>query len=61
MGVMTLLTQFGVYGGLAFAAGRSSDLLVSNPRATLLVGRAAGVLLIAIAALTAWRGWSVSS
>ncbi|HEV3044893.1 MAG TPA: LysE family translocator [Roseiarcus sp.] len=61
MGVMTLLTQFGVYGGLAFAAGRSSDLLVSNPRATLLVGRAAGVLLIAIAAMTAWRGWSVSS
>jgi threonine/homoserine/homoserine lactone efflux protein len=58
MGVMTVVMQFGVYGGLALAAGQSRDLLVSNPRATIFVGRAAGVLLIAVAAFTAWHGWT---
>jgi threonine/homoserine/homoserine lactone efflux protein len=58
MGIMTLAMQFAIYGGLALAAGKSRDFLVSNPRATTWVGRAAGILLVAIAALTAWRGWS---
>lgn len=58
MGVMTLLLQFAIYGGLALAAGRSRDLLVANPRATIIVGRAAGALLVAIAAWTAWHGWA---
>jgi threonine/homoserine/homoserine lactone efflux protein len=58
MGAMTIATQFGVYGGLAFAAGKSRDFLLSNPRATMIVGRAAGCLLIGVAALTAWRGWT---
>jgi threonine/homoserine/homoserine lactone efflux protein len=52
--------QFAVYGGLALAAGRSRDLLVSSPKATIFVGRAAGVLLIVVAAFTAWRGWTVA-
>lgn len=56
MGAMTVATQFAVYGGLAVAAGRSRDLLVDNPRATALVGRAAGWLLVAVAGLTAWHG-----
>jgi len=60
MGVMTLAMQFGIYGGFALAAGRSRDFLVSNPRATLLIGRASGILLIIVAALTAWRGWAVA-
>lgn len=58
MGVMTLLMQFAVYGGLALAAGRSRDLLVANPRATIITGRAAGALLVAIAGWTAWHGWT---
>ncbi|HLH50558.1 MAG TPA: LysE family translocator [Roseiarcus sp.] len=58
MGAMTVLTQLCIYGGLALAAGRSRDFLVSNPRTTMLVGRAAGALLILIAALTAWHGWA---
>jgi threonine/homoserine/homoserine lactone efflux protein len=58
MGAMTLLMQFAIYGGLALAAGRSRDLLVLNPRATIVVGRAAGALLVAIAAFTAWHGWA---
>jgi threonine/homoserine/homoserine lactone efflux protein len=57
MGVMTLAMQFAVYGGLALAAGRSRDLLVSSPKATIFVGR---VLLIVVAAFTAWRGWTVA-
>jgi threonine/homoserine/homoserine lactone efflux protein len=56
MGVMTLLMQLLIYGGLALAAGRSRDVLVGNPRATILLGRAAGALLVAIAALTVWHG-----
>ena len=56
MGAMTVATQFGVYGGLAAAAGKSRDLLTANPRATMAVGRAAGLLLVAVATLTAWHG-----
>jgi threonine/homoserine/homoserine lactone efflux protein len=58
MGAMTLLMQFTIYGALAFAAGRSRDFLVAKPRVTIVVGRAAGALLVAIAAWTAWRGWA---
>jgi len=58
MGVMIVLTQLGVYGGLAFAAGASRDFLVSTPRATLFAGRAAGLLFIVVAALAAWHGWT---
>jgi threonine/homoserine/homoserine lactone efflux protein len=57
MAAMTIGTQFGIYGGLALAAGESRNLLINNPRATILVGRAAGWLLIAVAALAAWHVW----
>ncbi len=56
-GMMTVAMQLCIYGGLALAAGRSRDLLVSNPRATRSIGRAAGVLFVVVAALTAWHGW----
>jgi len=59
MGAMTALTQLGVYGGLALAAGKSRDFLVSAPRATRFAGRAAGIIFIAVAALTAWHGWTI--
>ncbi len=42
MGVMTMATQATVYGTLARPAARSRALLVSNPKATILVGRIAG-------------------
>ncbi|RJG43117.1 LysE family translocator [Mesorhizobium sp. DCY119] len=58
MGVMTVLMQLGIYGGLALAAGRSRDFLVSSPQATMLAGRAAGVIFIVVAGLTAWHGWA---
>ncbi len=50
-------TQLAVYGGLALAAARGRDALIASPGATRLIGRAAGVLLVAIAVVTAWRGW----
>lgn len=57
MAVMTALVQFAVYGMVAVAAGRSRDFLVSSPKATVLVGRGAGALLLIVSALTLWRGW----
>ena len=56
MGAMTIATQFAVYGGLAITAGRSRDLLVANPRATAIAGRAAGLLLVAVSVFTVWEG-----
>jgi threonine/homoserine/homoserine lactone efflux protein len=56
MGLMTIVVQFAVYGGLAISAGRSRNLLVANPRATAFAGRAAGLLLVAVSVLTAWQG-----
>jgi threonine/homoserine/homoserine lactone efflux protein len=56
MGLMTVLTQAAIYGGLATTAGRSRNLLIANPRATILAGRAAGLLLFAVSVFTAWEG-----
>ncbi len=55
MGVITVLTQLGIYGGLALAAAKSRDLLISNPQATMWIGRVAGMMFIAVAALTLWH------
>ncbi|MBB3608773.1 LysE family translocator [Rhizobium sp. BK602] len=57
MGLMTVATQFAIYGGLAVTAGRSRELLVANPWATALAGRAAGLLLFAVSVFTLWEGW----
>lgn len=57
MAIMISLTQLAVYGSLALAAGRSRDVIVSSPRATAIIGKTVGVVLIAVAALTAWHGW----
>lgn len=58
MGAMTILTQGAVYGGLAIAAVRSREALVSNPSTTVWIGRIAGWLLIAVAAFTLWEALS---
>ncbi|CAN7212155.1 LysE family translocator [Rhizobium rhizogenes] len=57
MGLMTIATQFLIYGGLAVTAGRSRDLLIANPGATAFAGRAAGLLLFAVSVFTVWEGW----
>jgi threonine/homoserine/homoserine lactone efflux protein len=56
MGLLTVATQAAIYGGLAVTAGRSRGLLVDNPRATILAGRSAGLLLFAVSVFTAWEG-----
>ncbi|MQW86689.1 LysE family translocator [Sinorhizobium saheli] len=58
MALMIALTQLAVYGGLALAAGRGRDLIVGSPGATVAIGRAAGILLVVVAAFTLWQGWN---
>jgi len=58
MAIMISATQLAVYGSLALAAGRSRDVIVASPRATAIIGKTVGVVLIAVAALTAWQGWA---
>ncbi len=55
MGILTALCQLGIYGGLALAAAKSRELLISNPVVTIWIGRGAGVLFIFVAALTVWH------
>ncbi|OHV85656.1 LysE family translocator [Ensifer sp. LCM 4579] len=58
MAMMIASTQLAVYGGLALAAGRGRDLLVGSPAVTVAIGRSAGLVLLLIAGLTIWQGWS---
>jgi threonine/homoserine/homoserine lactone efflux protein len=55
MGLLCVLVQGSIYGGLALAALKSRDALVSSPSATIWIGRTAGWLLIAVATLTLWE------
>lgn len=55
MGLMAVTVQGVIYGGLALAALRGREALVSNPSATVWIGRAAGWMLIAVAALTLYE------
>ena len=56
MGAITAATQLGVYGGMAVAAGSARRLLVGNARATIWIGRIAGMLLMAVSLVTLWEG-----
>lgn len=56
IGLMTVLTQLAIYGTLAIAAGGSRDFLLASPRATVLIGRGAGVIFLIAACVTLWEG-----
>lgn len=58
MGAMTISVQFVIYGGLAVAAARGRDALVTNPALTIWIGRTAGLLLVVIAAYTLVHGFN---
>lgn len=58
MAAMIAATQLAVYGGLALAAGCGRDFLVGSPETTVWIGRAAGAVLVLVAAFTVWQGWS---
>ena len=55
MGLITIVVQGGVYGGLGLAAAKSRDFLVGFPAVTIWIGRTAGALFIAVAMFTVWR------
>lgn len=57
MGALTLLLQATVYGGLAIAAAKGREALTAKPEVTIWIGRAAGWLLMAVAALMLVEGW----
>jgi threonine/homoserine/homoserine lactone efflux protein len=57
MGAMTVLTQLGIYGGLALAAAKSRELIISNPMVTIWIGRSAGLMFILVAMLTIWHAF----
>lgn len=56
LGLITVVTQFVVYGAVALAAGRARDGLIGNPQATIWIGRSAGALFLLVAVFTAWHG-----
>lgn len=53
LGVITALTQLGVYGALALVSSRACGWLARHPAGATLAARAIGVLLIGVAVLTA--------
>lgn len=56
MGGLTLLMQFGIYGGLGLVAAGRRDFLVGSPGVTTWIGRSAGVVFIVAAVLTLANG-----
>ena len=57
IGVMVAAMQFTVYGGLGLMAAQGREAMTGNPAFTIWSGRIAGLLLVAAAAFTLWRGW----
>lgn len=57
LGLIIALTQTGVYGSLALAAGGTHRWLASRPTASIALARAVGAMLMLSAAFTAWQGW----
>ena len=55
MGILTLVTQFTIYGGLGLAAAKARDFLTGNPTVTITIGRVCGVVFFAVAAFTVWH------
>lgn len=55
IGLLVALTQLVVYGAVALAAGRARGWLLDAPRATILIGKATGGLMLAAAALMLGR------
>ena len=55
MGVLTVGTQFFIYGGLGLAAAKSRDMLTGHPKVTITIGRVCGFVFFAVAAFTVWH------
>lgn len=57
LGLITALTQAGVYGAVALLALRTRSWFGGNPGANLFAARAVGAVLVVSALLTATQGW----
>ena len=55
MGVLTVVTQFTIYGGLGLAAAKTRDFLTGNPKFTITIGRVCGLVFFAVAGFTVWH------
>jgi threonine/homoserine/homoserine lactone efflux protein len=55
LGLITVVTQGVIYGGLGLAAAKSRDFLTGFPAVTIWIGRVAGALFLAVAAWTIAR------
>ncbi len=55
MGILTVVTQFTIYGGLGAAAAKARDFLTGNPKITITIGRVCGLVFFAVAAFTVWH------
>jgi threonine/homoserine/homoserine lactone efflux protein len=55
MGLITVMVQGTIYGGLGLAAAKSRDFLTGYPAVTIWIGRVAGALFLAVAAGTVVR------
>lgn len=60
IGIMVAAVQFAVYGGLGLLAAQGRNAFANKPHFTIWSGRIAGILLIAAAVFTLWRGWQGS-
>jgi threonine/homoserine/homoserine lactone efflux protein len=57
MWLIILLGMVGVYGPLAYTAGRFRDWLERNPASAVRVSRGVGAMLMLVAVFTAMDGW----
>ncbi|MBG1233440.1 LysE family translocator [Aestuariivirga litoralis] len=55
MGLLTLVTQFVIYGGLGVAAAKAREFLTGNPAVTITIGRVCGVIFFVVAGFTVWH------
>ncbi len=56
MGLVTLIFQAAIYGGLGLLAAKGRGRLIARPVVTVWLGRVAGGVFVAVAVLTAWHG-----
>jgi threonine/homoserine/homoserine lactone efflux protein len=59
MGVITIVTQAIIYGGLGLAAAKSRDFLTGYPGVTIWIARVAGVLFLLVAGWTVARAYDL--
>ncbi len=57
LGAIIVATQLSVYGAIVLAASRARGWLAARPRTLARLGRGVGLLLLAVALLSAIEGW----